>query len=138
MELTTCARPDANGMQMIEVEVNRGYRPASIVARADAPLRIIFHRSDDDPCSERVVFSSPHVDRRLSGSGPTVVDLPGQPQGEIRFTCGMGRYSGRIVLVEDPGRGWLDRLLGFFQHQQDRGRRPQQAPPSRHHGGPES
>lgn len=117
VELTTRARPDASGMQVVKVEVHRGYRPASIIARADTPLRIIFDRADDDPCSERVVFSSPHVDRRLSVSGPTVVDLPGQPRGEIRFTCGMGRYRGRILLVEEPGRRVLDRLRGLFRHQ---------------------
>lgn len=90
-------------LQVVEVTVRGGYRPATITARAGVPLRILFRRDDEDACSERVVFSSPRLDRRLAPSGVTAVDLPAQPVGEIRFTCGMGRYRGRIALV-DPGR----------------------------------
>ena len=100
IDQATPARLDASGRQVVDVTVSRGYRPASIIARARAPLRIVFRREDDDSCSERVVFSSPHIDRRLSLTGETAVDLPAQAPGEIRFTCGMGRYRGHILLVE--------------------------------------
>ena len=103
IDQATAARLDASGRQVVDVTVNRGYRPASIVARAGAPLRIVFRREDDDSCSERVIFSSPHLDRRLSPTGETAVDLPAQAPGEIRFTCGMGRYRGHILLVEASG-----------------------------------
>ncbi|MBI3746510.1 MAG: cupredoxin domain-containing protein [Chloroflexi bacterium] len=108
---------DGSGQQVVDVTVHRGYQPDSIRARAGVPLRVIFHREDSDACSERVVFSSPHFDRRLSATGTTIIDLPAQGRGEIRFTCGMGRYRGRIELV-DAGRlpiltrirGWIHRL----------------------------
>lgn len=103
IDQATAARLDASGRQVVDVTVSHGYRPASIVARAGAPLRIVFRRVDDDSCSERVVFSSPHLDRRLSPTGETAVDLPAQGPGEIRFTCGMGRYRGHILLVEASG-----------------------------------
>lgn len=92
------AQPDG-GRQVVDVAVHRGYRPEAILARAGIPLRIRFRREDDDPCTERVVFSAPRVDRRLALRGVTVIDLPAQPAGEIRFTCGMGRYRGRIELM---------------------------------------
>ena len=87
-----------------------GYRPGAIRARAGMPLRIIFRRDDGDACSERVVFSAPRVDRRLVRSGTTTVDLPAQPAGEIRFTCGMGRYRGRIQLVDQAPLSIAGRL----------------------------
>ena len=97
------ARPDASGHQLVEITVRGGYRPAAIRALAGMPLRIVFRRDDDDLCSERVVFSAPRIDRRLASAGTTTVDLPAQPPGEVRFTCGMGRYRGRIELVDrDP------------------------------------
>jgi hypothetical protein len=99
----TAARLDASGRQVVTVTVGHGYRPASIVALAWAPLRIVFRREDDESCSERVVFSSPHLERRLSPTGETAVDLPAQAPGEVRFTCGMGRYRGHILLVEALG-----------------------------------
>ena len=99
LELPARARLDRNGYKVVEVTVHAGYHPAAIVARAGLPLRVVFRREDDDACSERVVFSAPRLDRRLAPTGTTTIDLPAQPPGEIRFTCGMGRYRGRIELV---------------------------------------
>lgn len=105
------AHPQADGqLQVVEVAVRRGYRPAAIVARAGVPLRILFRRDDEDACSERVVFSSPRLERRLAPGRVTAVDLPPQGAGEIRFTCGMGRYRGRISLVEGGRRSVLAEL----------------------------
>lgn len=92
------ARVAARGDQTVEVVVDHGYRPQSIVARAGLPLRLVFHRRDDDPCMDRIVFSSPHLDRRLARGTATTITLPAQPAGEIRFACGMGRYHGQIEL----------------------------------------
>jgi len=99
------ARLEPQGLlQVVEVAVRGAYRPNAIVARAGVPLRILFCRDDDDSCSERVVFSTPRIDRRLAPNRVTAVDLPAQPAGEIRFTCGMGRYRGRIELVDAAAR----------------------------------
>ena len=114
------ARLDASGVQTIEVDVHLGYQPAAIRARADVPLRIVFRRNDHDACSERVVFSAPRLDRRLAASGTTIVDLPAQPAGEIRFTCGMGRYRGHIELVDQERPSIVARI----RHQAIRLERP--------------
>jgi plastocyanin domain-containing protein len=92
------ARLAGRGDQIVEVVVDHGYRPQSIIARAGVPLRLVFHRRDDDPCMDRIVFSSPHLDRRLARGVATTIALPAQPAGEIRFACGMGRYHGQIEL----------------------------------------
>ncbi|MDA8238569.1 MAG: cupredoxin domain-containing protein [Chloroflexi bacterium] len=89
------------GLQIVHITVRDGYRPRTIVARAGLPLRLVFHRDEDTPCSERVVFSSPHLDRHLAPHGATVIELPAQAPGEVRFTCAMGRYRGLIRLREE-------------------------------------
>jgi plastocyanin domain-containing protein len=104
------ARLDPDGRQVVEVVIERGYRPDTIVARAGLPLRLIFRRQDGDACTERVVFSSPHIDRRVAATGPTTIDLPAQAPGEVRFTCGMGRYRGRIELIAERAPSILRRL----------------------------
>jgi hypothetical protein len=106
------AQLDPVGGQVVEVTVRAGYWPGEIVARAGLPLRIVFRREDDDMCTERVVFSAPRLERRLAPRGTTTIDLPAQPPGDIRFTCGMGRYRGHILLVDrrTPTAGaWLRR-----------------------------
>jgi hypothetical protein len=101
--LPSHARRDPAGYQVVDVLVDRGYQPDAMEATAGVPIRLVFLREDDDPCSERVVFSSPRVDRRLAATGTTTVDLPAQAPGEVRFTCGMGRYRGRIHVVDGDG-----------------------------------
>jgi hypothetical protein len=99
---------DDSGRQVFRIEVASGYHPAIVAVRPNVSIRLVFHRLDDDPCTERVVFSAPRIERRLSPDHDTVVDLPPRPPGDIRFTCGMGRYSG-IVRVTEPADGlaWL-------------------------------
>ncbi len=99
--LATRTRLDPSGFQVVDVIVSRGYHPALIEAAAGIPIRLAFHREDDDPCSERVAFSSPRIDRRIAPTGTTTVELPGQRPGDVRFTCGMGRYRGRIRVIDD-------------------------------------
>jgi hypothetical protein len=103
---------DSTGHQTVAITVRGGYQPDSIRARAGEPLRIVFRRQDEDACSERVVFSSPRLDRRLAATGATTIDLPAQPPGEIRFTCGMGRYRGRIEMIDERRPPVLARWRG--------------------------
>ncbi len=104
------ARLDSDGHQVVNVVIDRGYHPESIVARAGVPLRLVLRRDDGDACTERVVFSSPHIDRRLAASGATTIELPAQPPGEVRFTCGMGRYRGRIELITERAPSIMRRV----------------------------
>lgn len=101
-----------SGRQEVHVTIDRGYHPALIIARAGVPLLVTFHRSDNDACSERVVFSSPRIDRRISPTGSTTVELPPLPPGDVRFTCAMGRYRGHIRVVGE-GRYSLFGLVGL-------------------------
>ena len=103
LERRVRARFDSSGHQVVDITVHHGYQPDSIRARAGVPLRLVFRRDDNDVCSERVVFSTPRQDHRLSVTGLTTVDLPALPPGEVRFTCGMGHYRGHIDLI-DEGR----------------------------------
>lgn len=101
---TRGTRADGDGSQVVQVKVRNGYHPSRIEARAGVPLRIVFDRQESDPCSERVVFSDPRVERRLSPNVRTEVILPMPRPGRIRFTCAMGRYRGTIIVRPDTHR----------------------------------
>ncbi len=100
---------------MIHIEVDGGYRPAVVYARPGSAIRLVFHRIDDDDCTERVMFSTPRLERRLNAYGSTPVDLPAQEEGEIRYTCGMGRYSG-VIRLEEPPSSWFIALRRRVSH----------------------
>ena len=111
---TAPARPGP-APQVIDIIVRGGYRPAVIDAEAGVPLRLVFHREETETCSERVVFSSPRIDRRLAPGVATVIDLPAQPVGEVRYTCGMGRYRGRIRFQSGGSGSGLRRFVARRQ-----------------------
>lgn len=116
LEQPVGTRLDAAGRQIAEITVRSGYWPPAIRARAGVPLRLVFRREDVEACTERVVFSAPRLERRLAPTGPTIVDLPAQPPGEIRFTCGMGRYRGRIELVDGRVQTLMARIRRRASH----------------------
>lgn len=82
--------------------VARGYHPNVMDVPAGRPLRLVFRRDGEEPCADRVVFSNPRMERRLARTGPTIIDIP-PLESDARFTCGMGRYHGRLRVL--PGRG---------------------------------
>lgn len=93
-----------------QIVVDDGFHPSVIRAPAGHPLRLLFTRLDGSECAARVVFSSPRIERHLALAATTVVDLPAQTPGNARFTCGMGRYSGRIQIFE-PAPSVVARLV---------------------------
>lgn len=93
--------PDSS-TQVIEILVADGYHPDRIVARAGVPIRVVFRRGDDQTCGDRVIFSRPRLERHLAPRAITIVDLPPSDGPEIRFTCAMGRFHGRIELLPEP------------------------------------
>jgi P-type Cu+ transporter len=95
--------PAASGpAQQAAVIVDGGYHPARVLARAGAPLRVIFDRREDNPCSGQVVFPGSGLQADLAAYARTAVDLPPLSPGVHEFTCGMGMLHGTI---EATGNG---------------------------------
>lgn len=90
--------------QVVEIVVANGYHPNVLEVPSHVPLRLVFRRLDSHECSDRVVFSEPRLVRHLAPGAETTIDLPAAGPGEVRFTCGMGRYRGRIVRRSGSGR----------------------------------
>ncbi|GGT03889.1 sulfite exporter TauE/SafE family protein [Nonomuraea spiralis] len=66
-----------------------GYRPATVSARANVPVEIIFKRVDQG-CTSTVTIDGRDV------ALPATVRLPPHRPGSLRYVCGMGMYSGFI------------------------------------------
>ena len=95
---TVAAAAGAGGLQVIEVTVKGGYRPAQITAEAGRPIRLNFTRRESTPCGEEVVL--PGFGRRAhlpEGKTVAIEIVPDEP-GEYEFTCGMNMYKGKLVV----------------------------------------
>lgn len=87
-----------DGVQEMEIVVRGRYRPATVIVKKGIPVRLLFNRQEDEPCSERVVFSDFQQERWLAPFTTTAVQfIPSRP-GEFLFTCAQGMYQGRLVV----------------------------------------
>ena len=87
---------EVDGVQEAVVLVNGGYRPDTIVAERDKPVRLLFRRDESSPCSEEVVFERLGVRAKLPEGQVVAVELAGREPGEYTFTCGHGMLHGRL------------------------------------------
>ncbi|MFZ5624354.1 MAG: cupredoxin domain-containing protein [Gemmatimonadota bacterium] len=91
------AMATASGHQEIAVEVAGGYEPSTIRVRAGRPVRLVFHRTDTDSCTEEVVFGDFGIRRFLPAHQRTAVEFTPPEPGTYEFTCGMGMIRGRLI-----------------------------------------
>ena len=94
------ARRRSDGTQELRVVVDRGYRPSRIDLEARVPTTLRFERREDDPCTELLVSELWPSAHRLVAHGETEVRFTPQRPGRYVFTCGMGMYSGELLVHE--------------------------------------
>lgn len=101
--LTQRARRLADGSQEAHVVVDRGYVPSRVDLEAGVPATLRFERREDDPCTEMLVSELWPTAHRLIAHGETSIRFTPEHPGRFVFTCGMGMYSGELI-VHERGR----------------------------------
>ena len=96
--LTRRATRTLDGAQEATIVVDRGYTPSRIELEASVPTRLRFERVEADPCTELLVCELLPSAYRLEAGGDTVVSFTPRRPGRYSFTCGMGMYSGVLVV----------------------------------------
>ncbi len=86
------------GVQEARIVVEHGYRPSRIELEAGIPTRLRFDRREDDACSEMLVSELWPSQHRLVPHGETEIRFTPERPGRYAFTCGMGRYSGELIV----------------------------------------
>jgi plastocyanin domain-containing protein len=92
------ARTD--GIQLVEIEVRGGYNPGTVRVKRGVPLRLVFNRQEEAPCSEEIVIPAFGVRKFLAPFARTSVDVTPHTSGKFAMTCGMSMLHGTLV-VED-------------------------------------
>lgn len=87
------------GIQEAVVLVKGAYDPNVITVKAGIPLRLHFNRQEDAECSRFVTFDGLQLRRDLKPFVVTDIEFTPQATGEIKFTCDMGMYQGKIIVT---------------------------------------
>jgi sulfite exporter TauE/SafE len=86
-----------DGVQEITINVlNEGYTPNVFTVQSGQPIRLRLVTNQTYGCSRSFVIPSLGIQRILPDTGHTLIELPPQQAGQLRFTCSMGMYGGVI------------------------------------------
>ena len=87
-----------SGAQTVTVVVQGGYKPDLIVARRGVPLKMIFDRREESPCSDEIVLPEFGIRRALPAHAKTELSITPERAGEFEFICGMNMLHGKILV----------------------------------------
>ena len=88
------AQPDANGAITIHA-YNTSYEPSLIKAPSGKPVSLTVVTSGTTGCTRGFVIPAIGLQRNLPETGQITINIPpSAANGNLRFTCSMGMYSG--------------------------------------------
>ena len=89
-----------NGYQVLHVQASvLGFEPRTIRLRPGVPARLVFTRTDDNECMEKVQIPAFGVEQTdLPLNEPVTIEFTPDEGGEFTFTCGMEMQTGTIVV----------------------------------------
>ena len=84
--------------QEVEVVVNGGYTPNTIVLKQGVPASIVFDRKDPSGCFSHVMFPDFGINEELPVNEKLAVDIDTSKPGEYQYACGMNMFHGKVVI----------------------------------------
>lgn len=87
-----------NDTNEIEIIVEGGYSPQTIMLQKDKTTRLNFTRRDANSCLEEVVLPDFKIKEYLPLNKTVGIEITPQKAGEYQFSCGMGMFHGKIIV----------------------------------------
>jgi sulfite exporter TauE/SafE len=87
-----------DGRQVVTIKaLSDGYQPAAVSAKAGVPTTLVIATDRTGGCIRSFVIPSMDKQLILEPSGEASIDLGTPKAGTLKYSCGMGMYSGRLV-----------------------------------------
>lgn len=87
-----------NNQQEVEVVVNGGYVPNTVVLKQGIPAKVVFNRKDPSGCFEQVVFPDFGISQHLPVNKEFPIEIDTSKPGEYQYACGMNMFFGKVVV----------------------------------------
>lgn len=75
-----------------------GFSPSMVKVEKGAPLELVFTRTTEETCANKVVFPELGVSKELPMNTPASIVIPTGDARLLTFQCGMGMYKSKIVI----------------------------------------
>jgi len=93
------AEKSATAAREIAIEVKQdGYHPAEVKAQPGEEVVLVFTRTSESRCAEKLVVPAADVERDLPLNEPVRVELTAPASGQLAFACGMDMLQGALVV----------------------------------------
>jgi len=92
----TSAPADGSPQRLVVNVKDSSYSPSSLKAKAGSPVQLVLRTDNTVGCTRSIVVPKLNLEESLPETGETVLELGTLKPGKLRFTCGMGMYSGSI------------------------------------------
>ncbi|OGO95557.1 MAG: hypothetical protein A3F41_03885 [Coxiella sp. RIFCSPHIGHO2_12_FULL_44_14] len=87
-------------LRRVDITVADGmYSPDTIAAKVGQPITLRFLRRDKTPCAGTVVFSDFNRSLELPVGKTVEITFTPNVTGEYEFTCQMGMYRGKMLVL---------------------------------------
>lgn len=87
-----------NGVQIVEMTQAIGYSPNHLTIKKDIPVKWLVNSTNPYSCSSYLVVPGLGISKALQ-AGANVIEFMPTKVGTIKFTCGMGMYSGYFNVI---------------------------------------
>lgn len=84
--------------QQVEIKVNGGYYPETVVLKQGVPAQLIFNRLDKSNCLDEVVFPDQGIDEKLPAEAVKKIPFNTDQAGEYSYDCGMNMFHGKVIV----------------------------------------
>ena len=92
------ANMTSNDQQEVEVVVNGGYVPNTVVLKQGVPAKVVFNRKDPSGCFEQVVFPDFGISEHLPINEEFPIEIDTSKPGEYQYACGMNMFFGKVIV----------------------------------------
>lgn len=87
-----------NAKDSVDITVEGGYTPNTIIIPFNKSTIINFYRKDSSSCLEEVVIPDFKIRKFLPLNQKVTIELTPKQKGEFRYSCGMNMYHGKIII----------------------------------------
>ncbi|MBX7196600.1 MAG: cupredoxin domain-containing protein [Sandaracinaceae bacterium] len=75
-----------------------GFKPNEVKITKGEEATLVFTRTTNDTCADKVVFPDLKIEKELPLNKPVAIVVPSGEAKTLAFQCGMGMYKSKVVV----------------------------------------
>lgn len=75
-----------------------GFEPGQIALKQGEPVHLVVTRKTDNTCATAILIRDLGIKKALPLGQPVAIDFTPLKSGEVRYTCGMKRIGGVLLI----------------------------------------